>query len=156
MYPGKLTEIYERMLTHFGEQNWWPAKTPFEVMIGAILTQNTNWGNVEKAIKNLEDAGALSLDGILELPTGLLAEYIRPAGYYNVKALRIRNLCLCISAFGDGSVAGFLNQSIDELRPQLLQVNGVGPETADCIILYAAKLPIFVHSSSSSPSRRAS
>lgn len=144
MTADTLSEIYSRLMEHFGPQNWWPGETPFEVMVGAILTQNTNWGNVEKAIQRIKDAGMLSLEKLVELPSGLLAEYIRPAGYYNVKAARLLNLCHCIVNHGDGTVAGFLAQPLAPLRNQLLGVKGVGQETADCILLYAAQLPIFV------------
>jgi endonuclease-3 related protein len=144
MMQDVLLEIFDRMFDHFGTQNWWPAETPFEVMLGAVLTQNTSWRNVTQAIENLKDVHALSLESILEMPSGLLAQYIRPAGYYNIKAARIGNLCRCIYSHGDGTVESFLQQPMDELRSQLLQVKGVGPETADSILLYAAHYPVFV------------
>lgn len=144
MTADTLSEIYSRLMDHFGPQSWWPGETPFEVMVGAILTQNTNWSNVEKAIQRIKDAGMLSLEKLVDLPSGLLAEYIRPAGYYNVKAARLLNLCHCIVNHGDGTVAGFLAQPLAQLRTQLLGVKGVGQETADCILLYAAHHPTFV------------
>lgn len=144
MAADALSEMYTRLMDHFGPQSWWPGETPFEVMVGAILTQNTNWGNVEKAMQRLKDAGLLSLEKLVELSSGLLAEYIRPAGYYNIKATRLLNLCRCIVTHGDGTVAGFLAQPLTQLRAQLLSVKGIGQETADCILLYAAQFPVFV------------
>lgn len=136
--------IYQRMFDQLGPQHWWPAESPFEVMVGAILTQNTNWKNVERAIDTLKRAGVLSLTALTDLPTGLLAEYIRPAGYYNIKAGRLTNLLLFIRAhFGD-DLQAFLEQPLTDLREQLLSIKGVGRETADSILLYAANLPIFV------------
>ncbi len=140
-----LMEVYRRLLDHFGPQHWWPGETPLEVMVGAILTQNTSWKNVERAIDNLRGAGLLTFDRLADLPTGLLAEYIRPAGYYNIKAGRLRNLLQYISDHHPpGDLDAFLGQDLPELRSQLLSVKGVGPETADSILLYAANLPIFV------------
>ena len=142
--PERLQEIYARMLERLGPQNWWPAETPFEVMVGAILTQNTNWRNVERAIGNLKDVGLLSFTAMEALPSGLLAEYIRPAGYYNIKARRLGNLLACIRERYGGDVEEFLGQPLSPLREQLLAVKGIGPETADSILLYAAKHPVFV------------
>lgn len=136
--------IYSRMLTQFGHQNWWPAESPFEVMVGAILTQNTSWNNVTRAITSLKDAGLMSLPALSALPTALLAEYIRPSGYYNLKASRLRNLLDCINQHQDGNLEAFLGQPLPRLREQLLAVKGIGRETADAILLYAAHLPIFV------------
>lgn len=140
----RLLEMFERLLAHFGPQNWWPAETPLEVMIGAILTQNTNWTNVEKAISNLKDKGLISLDRLVSLPTAELAQEIRPAGYYNIKAKRLKNLLNYIADQYDGDLAYFFNQETDAIREGLLSVNGVGHETADSIVLYAANRPIFV------------
>ncbi|WP_310600352.1 endonuclease III domain-containing protein [Desulfobulbus sp.] len=140
----RLREIYDRMLAHWGPQHWWPAETPLEVMVGAILTQNTAWKNVERAIANLKGAGVLSLTALAELPTALLAEYIRPAGYYNIKAGRLHNLLHFITDHHGDDLQSFLAQPLPQLREQLLSVKGVGRETADSILLYAAGLPIFV------------
>ena len=140
----QLQEMYERLYGHFGAQDWWPGETPFEVMVGAILTQNTNWKNVERAIDNLKRAGILSLAAMSELPLELLAEYIRPAGYYNIKAVRLQNFFTLLNEQWDGDLEFFLSQSRDTLREQLLSVKGIGPETADSMVLYAAHLPIFV------------
>ena len=140
----RLQTFYTSMLSQLGPQHWWPAESPFEVMVGAILTQNTNWKNVERAITNLKDAGLLSFAALASLPTGLLAEYIRPAGYYNMKAARLANLLGHISERHEGQVDAFLGQEMMPLREELLSIKGVGPETADSILLYAANLPVFV------------
>ncbi|MFO7600434.1 MAG: endonuclease III domain-containing protein [Candidatus Desulfacyla sp.] len=140
----RLLEMFERLLAHFGPQNWWPAETPLEVMIGAILTQNTNWTNVEKAISNLKDKGLISLDCLVSLPTAELALEIRSAGYYNIKAKRLKNLFNYIADQYDGDLAYFFNQETHVIREGLLSVNGIGQETADSIVLYAANRPIFV------------
>jgi endonuclease-3 related protein len=136
--------MYERLLAHFGPQNWWPAETPLEVMIGAILTQNTSWTNVEKAISNLKNKGLISLERLVSLPTAELAENIRPAGYYNMKAKRLKNLLHFIADQYDGDLECFFAQETEAIREGLLSVNGVGHETADSIVLYAANRPIFV------------
>jgi endonuclease III related protein len=140
----RLMAIYERMLVQLGPQHWWPAETPFEVMVGAILTQNTNWKNVERAIDNLKGVGLMSLEALSTLPTGLLAEYIRPAGYYNIKAGRLHNLLTFINEHHGGDLQAFLDQPLPHFREQLLSIKGVGRETADSILLYAANLPVFV------------
>ncbi|CAK8716206.1 MAG: DNA-3-methyladenine glycosylase III [Candidatus Electronema aureum] len=137
-----LQEIYNRLLAHFGPQHWWPGDSPFEVMIGAVLTQNTNWCNVEKAIANLKAAELLSPAALSALPLETLAEYIRPAGYHNLKAARLKNLLALIKE--QGGVEDLLNQPTTALRELLLAVKGIGPETADSIVLYAASKPIFV------------
>lgn len=140
----QLTHLYQRLYDHFGPQHWWPGETPFEVILGAVLTQNTNWGNVEKAIANLKGAGLLSYPRLAELPVGLLAEYIRPAGYYNIKAARLHNLFALIRDRYQGSVDALLVEETETLRHALLSVKGIGPETADSIVLYAAGRPVFV------------
>jgi len=137
-------EMFDLLLAHFGPQNWWPAETALEVMIGAILTQNTNWTNVEKAIVNLKNKDLVSLDRLVSLSIEDLAKEIRPAGYYNIKAKRLKNLINFIFDQYNGDLAGLLQEETDSLREGLLSVNGVGPETADSIILYAAKRPLFV------------
>jgi len=144
MISEQLLEIYNRLYGHFGQQHWWPGETPFEVMVGAVLTQNTNWNNVEKAIDNLKRAGMLSFEKMLELPTDLLAEYIRPAGYYNIKAGRLRNLLQFIHDAYEGDLDLFFAQPRPTLREELLSVKGIGRETADSIMLYGAGLPVFV------------
>lgn len=138
-----LNEAYDRMLAEFGPQNWWPGETPFEVIVGAVLTQNTNWKNVELAIENLREDDLLSLDAIHELESEELEELIRPAGYFRVKAKRLKNLVAHIVEHY-GSVAKMFERDWRELRIDLLTVNGVGPETADSILLYAGNKPTFV------------
>ncbi|MBU0484567.1 MAG: endonuclease III domain-containing protein [Proteobacteria bacterium] len=140
--PDRLLEIYSTLLEHFGHQNWWPGDTPFEVMVGAVLTQNTNWGNVERAIANLRRDNLLSFTTLAALPSEILAEKIRPSGYFNLKAARLKNLLAAISDFGGLDL--FFAQETAELRESLLAIKGIGPETADSIILYAANKPIFV------------
>lgn len=136
--------FYEALHKRFGPQHWWPARTPFEVMVGAILTQNTNWSNVEKAIANLDRAGVLDPRSIHGLPRERLAELIRPAGYYNIKAGRLANLVTAVVEEGGGDLDRFFEGSVSTLRERLLAIRGVGPETADSIVLYAAKKPTFV------------
>lgn len=140
----RLEILYRNLWEHFGPQGWWPGESAFEVVVGAILTQNTNWKNVEKAIISLKEAGLLNLPAMLALPQALLAEYIRPAGYYNIKAGRLRNLLALIDEQYGGSLDAFFSLPQEELRSQLLAVKGIGPETADSILLYAAAKPVFV------------
>ncbi|MBU0946496.1 MAG: endonuclease III domain-containing protein [Proteobacteria bacterium] len=136
--------VYDRLYDHFGPQKWWPGETPLEVMIGAVLTQNTNWLNVEKAILNLKDAGLLSFPLLLDLPLDTLAEYIRPSGYYNIKAKRLKNLLQMIEEQYGGELELLFADSLENSRINLLSVRGVGQETADSILLYAASQPVFV------------
>jgi endonuclease-3 related protein len=140
----KISVIYQRLLDFFGPQDWWPGDSPFEIMVGAVLTQNTAWTNVEKAITNLKNFDLLSFEALVSLPAPVLAEHIRPCGYYNLKAGRLQNLLNVIRDKFDGDVDFFLGQELTVLRQELLQVKGVGPETADSICLYAADKPIFV------------
>lgn len=137
---------FHALLAHYGPQHWWPGETPFEVMVGAVLTQNTAWGNVEKAIAKLKRANALSCHGLLALDDAALAELIRPAGYFNVKAKRLKHLCAFLEAQGVAKQPERLRElgTLPELRARLLAVHGVGEETADSILLYALNLPSFV------------
>ena len=140
----KIREFYSALASAYGPQRWWPAPTPFEVCIGAILTQNTSWGNVERALANLKQAGVLSPEALWALPAEELAELIRPAGYYRLKAGRLRNfLDLVVNGYG-GSLERLFELPTDQLREEVLGVNGIGPETADSIVLYAAGRPTFV------------
>ena len=139
-----LLEMHQLLLHHFGPQKWWPGETPLEVMVGAVLTQNTNWTNVEKAIRNLNAKGLLSLKALNAISTQALAEEIRPAGYFNIKAKRLKNLVRFFFERYNGSIEGLSNEAIGSLREGLLSVNGVGPETADSILLYALERPVFV------------
>ena len=140
----RLMEMFDLMFAHFGPRHWWPAETELEVIVGAVLTQNTNWKNVEKAIFNLKERGLLSLKALCSASADELALEIRPAGYYNIKARRLKNLISFIEDHYGGNLASMLEDDISGLRHGLLSVNGIGPETADSIILYAANRPIFV------------
>ena len=139
-----LSDVYLRLLDHFGRQNWWPADTPLEVMVGAVLVQNTAWRNVEKAIDNLREAGLLDARRLAELHAEELAELIRPTGYYHLKSGRLQNLMRLVSDEFDGSIERMFATDPHQLREQLLAVKGIGPETADSILLYAGNLPFFV------------
>lgn len=138
----ELRDIYRRLLRHYGPQSWWPGETPFEVMVGAVLTQNTAWENVEKAIANLRANDALDPRAIVEVHPKRLASWLRPSGYFNVKAKRLRNFCRWYLA--QGGEAELAALPTPELRRGLLHVSGVGPETADDILLYAFERPVFV------------
>jgi endonuclease-3 related protein len=140
----RILDIYTLLFRHFGPQHWWPGETPFEVAVGAILTQNTSWSNVTKAIANLKGAGVLSPEGLSSLPLSDLAVLIRPAGYFNLKAARLVNFLKMIGRYYDGSFDALLGAEAEELRGRLLSVKGIGPETADSILLYAAQRPVFV------------
>ncbi len=138
----RLKTVFNRLYKAYGPQHWWPADTPFEVMVGAILTQNTAWSNVEKAIVNLKAAEVLSPEAIVESEHDTLAEWLRPSGYFNIKATRLKNYCEWYLQQGGFEL---LNQLDDQaLRHAVLSVNGVGPETADDILLYAFQRPVFV------------
>lgn len=144
MAVNKFLEIYTTLFEHYGPQNWWPAETPIEMIVGAVLTQNTNWKNVRRALANLKEANLLELDLMNALTPDELAEYIRPAGYYNLKAKRLKNLLRMIAEEYNGDLQQLFNEEPDCSRSRLLQVNGIGEETADSILLYAAEQPIFV------------
>jgi len=139
-----LMNMYRRMRSVFGHRNWWPADSPFEVCVGAVLTQNTSWKNVAKAIDNLKSIGALDPFTIYGSSHEDLSLWIRPAGYFNVKAIRLKNFVSHLVERHDGNLNSFLSKEIGRLREELLSVNGIGKETADSIILYAANKPIFV------------
>jgi len=141
-HAAALRSIYAAFLQHYGPQHWWPGESRFEVMVGAVLTQNTAWGNVEKAINHLKRVDCLQLDRLLALDEAELAELIRPAGYFNVKARRLKNLCRLVHE--QGGESALAAHSTGALRKALLSVNGVGPETADDILLYAFDRPVFV------------
>ncbi len=140
----QLLTIFDRLLAQYGQRHWWPGETPFEVCVGAILTQNTNWGNVERAIANLKEAGRLSPPGIAQLPPDELAALIRPAGYFNVKAGRLQAFVAFILQAADGDLDRLFLRNWPALRDMLLAVRGIGPETADSILLYAGNQPSFV------------
>ncbi len=137
-------EAYRLLYTHFGGQGWWPGETPFEVMVGAVLTQNASWSNVTKAIANLKNCGLLSYEALALCSAEEIADHIRSSGYYNLKAKRLRNLLDLIADCYEGKLEKFLNDDLWIARGKLLNVKGVGPETADSILLYACGHPIFV------------
>jgi endonuclease-3 related protein len=140
----QLASIYRALFRAYGPQHWWPGDTPFEVLVGAVLTQNTSWTNVEKAIANLKRERVLNFSRMIKLAPTKLASLIRPSGYYNIKTKRLRHLLLFIHTRYSGSLARMFAADSAELRQQLLEVNGIGPETADCILLYAGEKPFFV------------
>jgi endonuclease-3 related protein len=142
--PGgpDLHALFDHLYRAYGAQHWWPAESPFEVMVGAVLTQNTAWGNVEKALANLKRANAFEPATIAAMPETELANLLRPAGYFNVKARRLHSYCRWYLARGGYAV--LVGEPLHRLRQQLLEVQGVGPETADDILLYAFDRPVFV------------
>ena len=140
----QLQEFYDVLLKHFGGQNWWPGDTPFEVMAGAILTQNTSWQNVAKAIGNLKRAGVLEPRVLAEMAEKQLAELIRPAGYYNIKAKRLSNFVKWFVERFEGDAEAAKQVDTESLREELLSIKGVGLETADSILLYGLEKLVFV------------
>jgi endonuclease-3 related protein len=135
---------YRTLFSAWGRQHWWPAKSRFEVIVGAYLTQNTSWTNVEKALGNLRKARRLTIGGIRLTPQPELEQWIRPAGYFRQKAQRLKTFVHFLDARYGGSLARMFAQSTAELRDELLALNGVGPETADSILLYGGNHPVFV------------
>lgn len=149
--PGKRTRpvfdpfsLHRVLFDHYGPSGWWPGETPFEVAVGAILTQNTAWTNVEKAITNLKAASLLEPEKIDALGEQDLARLIRPAGYFNVKARRLKNFIHSVMEYSSGDLGLFFDRDAPALRSALLEVNGIGYETADSICCYAAGKPVFV------------
>jgi endonuclease-3 related protein len=138
-----LLQIYDLLRTSYGPQHWWPGETPFEVMVGAVLTQNTAWQNVAQAIANLKREGLLEPGALLQAEPDTVKALLGPAGYYNVKYNRLMSLLRFLDRHGR-DLEGLRSLRLDELRLGLLEVNGVGPETADSILLYALGLPVFV------------
>ena len=147
----KLTRMYEAMRRHFGPQHWWPvsradrgADAKLEICVGAILTQNTSWKNVEKAIANLHETDLMSVSALHGVRQDLLAGRIRSAGYFNVKARRLKSFIARVHRKCGGDIERFLSGPVSALRQELLSINGIGPETADSIVLYAAGKATFV------------
>jgi endonuclease-3 related protein len=136
--------MYERLLRVLGPRDWWPAESLFEVIVGAILTQNTSWANVEKAIDNLKRAGILTPVGIKGVDYDELAQVIKPSGFYRLKASRLKRFIDFFYDEFDGDMSRMRSQDLGSMREKLLKVDGIGPETADSIILYALEKPIFV------------
>jgi endonuclease III related protein len=140
----QITAYYQTLYGAWGRQHWWPARTRFEVIVGAYLTQNTAWKNVEIALRRLRVARALSLAAIRIVPLGQLEELIRPSGYFRQKAVRLKTFVAFVDQAYGGSLHLMFAQPSDKLRQELLSLNGVGPETADSILLYAGQHPVFV------------
>jgi len=136
--------IYKHLFDAFGPQHWWPGDTTEEIIIGAVLTQNTSWENVRKALDNLKNAGALNLETISKLSTPVLASLIRPSGYYNIKEKRLRAVADFFLSRCGGDFSRLKSLPLEKLRSEILEVYGVGPETADSILLYALDRPVFV------------
>jgi endonuclease-3 related protein len=139
-----LTDIFDVLYQSFGPRHWWPGNSAFEVAVGAILTQNTNWGNVEKAIVNIKEQKALNANALHKMPHEKLASLIRPAGYFTVKAKRLKSFLDFLCNDYRGSMQRMKKVDISSLRKRLLTVHGIGPETADSILLYALDKPVFV------------
>jgi len=137
-------ELFTLLAERFGPQRWWPAETPFEVCVGAILTQNTAWGNVEKALENLKKAGILNVGGLQVVTHNQLAELIRPSGCYRVKSRRLKDFVSWFCEQYNGDFEQLFARSWRDVRPELLGVPGIGPETCDAILLYAGQQPTFV------------
>ena len=141
---AKLFKIYNKLLDYFGPQHWWPADSPFEVMVGAILTQSTNWGNVEKAIANLKRVKVLTPEKIVESREQSVERWIKPSGYFRQKARKLRAFAKFFLREYGGRLRAMRCEGVQTLREKLLAVHGIGPETADSILLYALNKPNFV------------
>ncbi len=141
---NRLLELFDLLLNHYGPRYWWPAENPFEVCVGAILTQNTNWVNVEKAIINLKTEGLLSPEALRDVDAGRLAQVIRPAGFFNVKSRRLKDFIGFLFKYCNGNLDEMFAGDWRKLRAELLSVRGIGPETCDSILLYAGHKPSFV------------
>jgi endonuclease III related protein len=139
-----LNELYQKLWEAYGPQGWWPGDTPFEMAVGAILTQNTNWGNVARAIAALKDQDLLEPQVLQAVPETELARLIRSSGYYNIKARRLKNFLDFMGSHYQHSMTHLAADDLADLRPALLSVKGIGPETADSILLYALAKPTFV------------
>jgi endonuclease-3 related protein len=141
--PSIAQDVFARLFASYGPQHWWPGDSPFEVLLGAMLTQHTSWKNVERALANLRNAGLMSFDALANVSRTELEELLKPAGHYRQKAARIHKTLAYIRE-RHGSLEAFLEQDLETLRTELLSQNGIGPETADAIALYAAGQPTFV------------
>ncbi len=139
-----LIDIYERLLDRYGPQHWWPAESRFEVIVGAILVQNTAWSNVEKAIRNLSDAGVLSPNGFREIEEGVLAQLVYSSGYYKTKARKLKAFVKWLGERFDDDIDAMMGENPAALRLELLNVHGIGEETADDMLLYALDMSVFV------------
>ena len=144
LFGQRLQELYQLLFDRFGPQDWWPGDTPFEVALGAILTQNTNWQNVSRVLAALKAEGYLDAVLLGQLPEAELANRFRPAGYYNLKARRVKNFLDFFAARFENSMENMALEELEHLRAELLGLHGIGPETADSILLYALHKPTFV------------
>jgi len=144
MISERINKIYRLLYKKYGPQGWWPGDSQLECALGAILTQNTSWKNVEKAINNLKKSNLISVGKLSLLTTDELAQLIRPSGYFNQKALKIKNFVTFLCENYEGELEKMFDEEIYVLREKLLKIKGIGPETADCIILYGGNKPIFV------------
>lgn len=142
MTSPSLWSVYQTLYGHYGEQHWWPGESALEVMVGAVLTQNTAWPNVEKAILAMKQEGLMSAEAIVSTAPQHLAQVIRPSGYFNIKARRLQSLCQWLVY--EGGIEALAYYDDDGLRAALLSLHGIGPETADDILLYACQRPVFV------------
>lgn len=140
----KIIQVYYLLENYYGETGWWPAESILEIIIGAVLTQNTSWSNVEKCIKNLKSNNMIDLHKLINLDDESLKSLIKPSGFYNLKAKRLKNVLIFFDSFCGGNFEIIRKKSLNDIRDNLLQINGVGKETADSIILYAFDFPIFV------------
>ena len=144
MVQQRLEQLFQWLADYYGPLHWWPADSPFEVVIGAILTQNTAWRNVEQAVAALKASVPLVPEALLQVPRGRLETLIRPAGFYRQKAERLQLFARYLVERHGGNLAALLNGPLEEVRAELLTLKGVGPETADSILLYAGGRPSFV------------
>ncbi len=142
--PNLLLNMFGAMLDALGPSRWWPGETPFEVAVGAVLTQNTAWSNAARAVANLKNAGVFDPAIMYAMPDADMAEHIRPAGYFRLKTKRLKSLLRFITEECGGDIASLAGGDMDEVREKLLGIKGVGPETADSILLYALEYPSFV------------
>lgn len=140
----RVRAIYDRLLANYGPQHWWPAETPFEAIVGALLMQQTAWRNAEAAIGNLKAAGLLDVRALADAPVSVIRKHIRIAGLYRTKPERLKAFCRHLLERSGGDLARYFGRPTDVVRRDLLAQGGVGPETADSILLYAGGHPIFV------------
>jgi len=140
----RLIKIFNTLLNAFGKRHWWPGDSPLEIMVGAVLTQNTSWKNVEKAINNLKRENLLTIDALYSIDTEKLSSIIKPSGFFNIKANRLKNLIKVLYEKYDASIENLKKNETNDLRKVLLNINGIGKETADSILLYALNKPVFV------------
>lgn len=139
-----LLDMHRSMLASLGPSHWWPGDTPFEVAVGAVLTQNTNWKNVERAIANVKAKGPFTAEALLAMPQADLEQCLRPAGYFRLKTKRLRNFLEFLETAAGLEIEALAGRDLPSLRGQLLAIKGIGPETADSILLYALGYPVFV------------